>query len=170
MPMYDINSLMKEERAIKKNLARIMKFIKKTKDGHWLWTGSRCGLRREYGQVRLNGKKPTAHRAVWTLLKGPIFDGLDLLHQCGQTLCVNPDHVRPGTKKENTQDSIVDGTYYAAGKFGDKHPRTVIPDSEIPKIIAACKVRGQQKVQADKYGVSQAHISMIVNGKQRSKR
>lgn len=34
--------------------------------------------------------------------------------------------------------------------------------------ITRLRKRGQQKVQAEKYGVSQAYISMIVNGKNRA--
>ena len=88
------------------DLERAMQFINKTDDGHWLWTGSRCGLKREYGQFRYLGKVSIAHRAMWMIIKGPIPGNLDLLHQCPFTLCVNPDHLRPGTEKENIQEAV----------------------------------------------------------------
>lgn len=88
------------------DMERVMRHVKKTDDGHWLWIGSRCGMNREYGQVKYLDKTRIAHRVVWILHRGPIPGNLDLLHQCGQTLCVNPDHLKPGTEKENIQEAI----------------------------------------------------------------
>lgn len=42
-----------------------------------------------------------AHRAMFELVNGPVPDGLDLDHLCRNTLCVNPDHLEPVTRREN---------------------------------------------------------------------
>lgn len=150
------------------DLERVMALITKEKGGHWIWRGSKCGNKRQYGQVRFRGKKMVAHKVAWILLRGELPDGHEMLHKCPFTLCCNPAHLATGTHKENVRDSIDAGTHYFSRARGQHHPKAIIPDAEIPKIIAACKVRGQQKVQAEKYGVTQAYISMIVNGKYRS--
>lgn len=78
--------------------------------GCWIWTAS---TRNGYGQVRTPGRAGTvigAHRAMYIEIRGAIADGLDLDHLCRNTLCVNPDHLEPVTRREN----ITRGTAPAA--------------------------------------------------------
>jgi len=57
-----------------------------------------------YGQLTFNGKPGLrAHTVVYTILKGPVPDGLQLNHKCKHK-CVNPDHVYPGTHGDNIDD------------------------------------------------------------------
>ena len=59
-----------------------------------------------YGQFALTKKtKRSAHRYAYTLLVGPIPDGLDLDHLCRVRHCVNPDHLEPVTRAENLRRS-----------------------------------------------------------------
>jgi hypothetical protein len=69
-----------------------------------IWVGSTQkpsrsgGLR---GTVWYEGRKWLAHRAVWTELVGPIPDGYEIDHECGNTLCVHVLHHEPVTRVEN---------------------------------------------------------------------
>lgn len=65
--------------------------------GCWEWTGSKT---RRYGAFWLDGQK-YAHRVAFTLLRGPIPDGLTLDHLCRNPPCVNPDHLEAVTQGEN---------------------------------------------------------------------
>lgn len=71
--------------------------------GCWLWLGALC---RGYGHVGVTrgGRFKTliAHRAVWEHHRGPIPDGMVLDHICRVRSCVNPDHIRVVTPRENT--------------------------------------------------------------------
>lgn len=78
--------------------------------GCWLWTGP---LDRDgYGRASHQGKSGRlAHRVIYELVKGPIPAGLVLMHSCdhlhpGVTgrRCCNPEHLTPGTKRENAED------------------------------------------------------------------
>jgi len=64
----------------------------------WEWTASTA---RGYGQITLRGKWASAHRLAWTILRGPIPDGLTLDHLCRNRACVNPSHLEPVTMKVN---------------------------------------------------------------------
>jgi hypothetical protein len=45
-----------------------------------------------------------APRIAYILTKGPIPDGLFILHSCDTPACLNPDHLRVGTHEENMLD------------------------------------------------------------------
>ena len=71
----------------------------------WGWAGSIDA----YGYGRLSIKTPRgwrdgkAHRLAYELLVGPIPHGLDIDHLCRMKHCVNPDHLQPVTRGENTR-------------------------------------------------------------------
>jgi hypothetical protein len=68
----------------------------------WKWLGSRGTS--GYGKLK-HRDLPTemAHRAVWFALVGPLPDELTIDHLCRNRLCVNPDHMEPVTRAENTR-------------------------------------------------------------------
>lgn len=68
-------------------------------DACWPWVGSR--MRRGYGRVKLEGHFYLAHRVAFTLVKGPISEGLTLDHLCRTHVCCNPAHLEPVLHKEN---------------------------------------------------------------------
>ena len=68
----------------------------------WLW--QRAKQKRGYGVLEVCGKAMQAHRFAFQVLKGPIPDGMFVLHQCDVPLCVNPAHLYLGTDRENLAD------------------------------------------------------------------
>lgn len=70
--------------------------------GCWNWVG---GSRDGYGTFteRNKGKTHLAHRFAYEQLVGPIPDSKLLDHRCRNTLCVNPEHLRPVTHKQNME-------------------------------------------------------------------
>lgn len=68
----------------------------------WLWTAFRD--RGGYGSFNLEGKIRKSHRVAYELVNGPIPGGLALDHTCHNPACVNPDHLRPVTTKQNLEN------------------------------------------------------------------
>lgn len=95
-----------------------LKVDRRGPDDCWPWLAS---LNPEgYGNLRVNGKLVRAHRFAYELLVGPIPEGLTLDHTCHNSdpncaggspcrhrRCVNPRHLEPATKRQNTLNSPV---------------------------------------------------------------
>ncbi len=69
--------------------------------GCWLWTGA---MTKGYGDIwapAFGTRK--AHRLSYLVFKGQIPVELALDHKCRNPSCVNPDHLEPVTREENTR-------------------------------------------------------------------
>ena len=134
-------------------------------DDCWLWEGDKG---KEYGIVYLGKIKigdpykykklrAYAHRISWELTNGPIPDGLIVCHKCDVPMCVNPNHLFLGTKKDNTQDMIKKRRH----NHGDKVAWSKVTEQEAKEIIASKEKNG---VLAEKYGINFRTVSQIRNG------
>lgn len=92
-------------------LDRFLSYVDKTRtDGCWGWIGGKDI--KGYGIFWYKGKTQFAHR-VSLLLHNKLKEfnpKKHVLHSCRTTGCVNPDHLREGTREENSADKIKDGT------------------------------------------------------------
>lgn len=87
----------------------------------WFWRGSIKP--NGYGEFYLNGRKTQPHRFSWQLHHGkPWPEGLDAMHSCDNRACVNPLHIKPGTRLENMQDAKAKGRIFDLGKHGIQPP------------------------------------------------
>lgn len=74
-------------------------------NGCWHYRGSHVGD--GYVRIRFRGKPTAGHVVAWTLLRGPVPDGLELDHLCRNRRCVNPAHLEPVTHRENVLRSPI---------------------------------------------------------------
>lgn len=82
-------------------LERFLSFVAVQEDGCWLWTG--CITKGGYGSFRNeHGKTENSHKWAYKVFIGPVPEGLELDHLCRNRACVNPNHLEPVTRSQNT--------------------------------------------------------------------
>jgi len=74
----------------------------KSKEECWNWKGYKNSD--GYGHMTQNGKYKAAHRLAYELTYGTIPEGLLIMHLCDNPSCCNPNHLKTGTNKDNSQD------------------------------------------------------------------
>lgn len=109
-----------------------------------------------YGIRTIQGKRVLAHRAAYEKHYGPIPDGLWVLHKCDNKKCVNPLHLKLGTIRDNTDDALERGQFYAGARI-----RAKLSEEDVRDIRKSFRT---QDDLAHKYGVTQGTISRIKSG------
>ncbi len=142
---------------------RFNSFVVKGKEGEcWKWTANKS--KQGYGKISFMGKSMLAHRASYEFFKGSIR-GLMVCHSCDNPECTNPDHLFLGTAMENMQDKIAKGRHKGA-KQGSDHHLSKITEVDVAAIRHEYSTGDINQYQlAEKFGVSQSEISMIVTYK-----
>jgi hypothetical protein len=125
--------------------------------GCWICT-SHSKDREGYPRKKINGKKQNIHRIFYEKYKGPIPQGLHVLHTCDTRACINPDHLFLGTQNDNMHDMAQKGR----STYGEKHPNAKLTESQVLEIRF---MLGTLLDIAEKYGISRNNVSLIKNRK-----
>lgn len=133
-------------------------YIPEPNSGCYLWEGPLHNW--GYGWFHINGEHHRAHRYAWSLVNGPVPDGLHVLHRCDTPGCVNPDHLFVGTHKKNMEDKAQKGRVR-----GGKRYVACLTDSQarmIRQIYTTWNI--SQREIARRVGVSQRTINRAIHG------
>lgn len=127
----------------------------------WLWLGSRDS--RGYGRFGVRGRAPQlAHRVAWMLVNGPIPDELFVLHDCptrDNPRCVNPTHLRLGTRADNAADAVRKGQLPS----GDRQWTRRDPDAITWRRYAREQVIEARRLRASGVGRSEIAARLGIN-------
>jgi hypothetical protein len=134
--------------------------VKKT-ESCWLWTGAM--LKTGYGSIRINKKAERAHRVAYELEVGEIPAGMLLRHTCDTPRCVNPAHLIPGTKRDNSKDALDRGQHLV----GERSPKAKLSNDDVSAIRTLLANGATGRYTAKLFGVTEGHISLIKNWKHR---
>ena len=127
-----------------------------------LFMGARDGL--GYGWVMKEGKQVLIHREVFKKYNPDVdITGFVVMHQCDQRNCINPEHLKRGTQKENVHDMIAKGR--KASTAGSKNSQARLTEKkvlEIRELVASGMTRTQI---AKDWGFSISAIGRAASGK-----
>ena len=151
-------------------------YVKTRRKGScWEW----AFCRNRYGIFRVLGET-LAHRVSYRVFIGEIPKGMNVLHKCDNTVCVNPKHLFLGTQLDNVRDMIEKGrgnwakgllnaryTHPETSPRGVKHGRAKLND-EIVKNLRNMFRSGQKmniSQLSRQYGVARPVIRNAIIGK-----
>lgn len=139
---------------------------RRERNGCWEWRGARNST--GYGSVSWHGKVYTAHRvAAWLtgLVESPSAptnsrDKTHILHKCDNRACCNPSHFFLGSFTDNMRDAYTKKR--KSQPKGEAHTNAKLTNKQAAKIRRLYDIGMTQTVLANKFGVSQRTISLII--------
>lgn len=106
-----------------------------------------------------DGKTDAVHRLSWKLNKGPIPDGLHVLHRCDVRSCFEPTHLFLGTHDANMADRNAKGR----ARGGRTKPKNTILNEDAVRAIRAAT--GTQREIAKRFGIHFGTVNDLLLGK-----
>ena len=123
----------------------------------WLWLGAN---REGYGIIKVSGKQVRSSKVSWMLEFGEYPNAPCMLHKCDNPQCVNPVHVFPGTRPENSADMVSK----MRQKYGEDQPQAKITEKQAIDIIHRYRRWGAVRLSRE-FSLSVGQIRRIANGK-----
>lgn len=114
-----------------------------------------------YGVVTYKGRQTSAQFAMCEIAHGPPpTPKHEAAHSCGKGRegCVNPQHLRWATSKENSADMIGHGTVAR----GDKQGSSKLTPDDVREIRRLAGQRLQKDIAAQ-FGIKQVQVSRIIH-------
>lgn len=136
------------------------KVDKAAPNGCWEWTGSLHS--KGYGQMSgsRRGDRPLkCHRVSWELHRGPVPDGLQVLHRCDNRRCVNPDHLFLGTAGDNSRDMVNKGRV----SRGERHPFAKLTAADVTELRRLSECGRPDRELAAVFGTSERNVRHVVD-------
>lgn len=127
--------------------------------GCWEWMSTRH--RKGYGSFKIGKKTCKTHRISYRNYIGPLSPTIKVCHTCDNPPCCNPAHLFLGTDKDNSDDKIAKGRDRKASPENNGGGGKLTWD----KVREIRRLRAEglsQQAIANKYGVSQPMIGLIV--------
>ena len=134
-------------------------------EGCWEWRGARQSS--GYGGFHDGERTVGAHQFICAVTYGPSA-GRHALHACDNPICVRPDHLRWGTRKENAEDAVRRGRLRRMD--GEFSPRAKLTWRQVEEIRRRSRGSETGAALAREFGVSAHAISMILLNKAWSKK
>lgn len=122
------------------------------------WKSTACVDKDGYPLISFQAKQFRANRVAIIISGRDLKENEQACHTCGNSWCVNPDHIYAGTAKQNTQDKVKHGTHLQGEKC---HMAKLKADDILEIRNSNLKIKDLAKL----YNVSHGNISMIKSGK-----
>ena len=132
----------------------------------WNFTGYRTKF--GYGQITYHRRCELVHRFMCESVYGPApMDKPFTLHSCDNPPCCNPDHLRWGSPKENTNDMMERNRHRCGNSKGEQIGTSKLTEVQVIEIINKLKnyKYGDCTKLAKEYKIGVDVISAIYHNK-----
>jgi hypothetical protein len=110
------------------------------------------------------GRMQQAHRVSWKMNKGPIPEGIQVLHECDIGLCVRPVHLFLGTQKDNINDMFEKGRNPIKIHDGELNPNAKITEEGVVRIRRLLEEGYTRRELQALTGLGKTQIGRIARG------
>lgn len=125
----------------------------------WPFGRDECG----YGLIQKLGQDTRVHRVAWTVLNGPIPEGMYALHNCDNPPCFNAKyHIFLGTQIDNMLDMKTKNR--GSDNIGSSNPRAKLNESVVAEIKRRISRGDRCQDLAKEYPVTLSLIEKIKYG------
>lgn len=124
----------------------------------WQFAKSKHG----YGMISFYNRVVTANRLMLTLTQGLPETKSVAMHLCDNPPCINPEHLRWGSHKENTQDMLVKNRHRTVLHYGEKHGNAKLTQEAVTFIRKAYGPDRTQRYLAKLFGVGTTTIGNVL--------
>jgi len=116
-----------------------------------------------YAYLMRYGRHVSAHRYMWTMMRGPIPHGMFVCHKCDNRTCFRPSHLFLGTNRENIADMRRKGRAVDPPiHYGVDHHNAKLTDMAVRSIRNDARTLREV---ADTHGVSIPTVHRIRRGR-----
>lgn len=112
-----------------------------------------------YGRFSVDGGQVMSHRMAWILTNGKLEPNICVCHSCDNPPCCNPAHLWLGRHQDNQRDMA-----HKKRRSGTINGRSILKETDIPRIISLRENGLTYTDIAKKYAVSKHTIGRIIRG------
>jgi len=127
----------------------------------WEWTAYAVNGTGVMGVRRDNGKfsPRTVNRIAYELQHGPISDGTQVIHNCGNSLCVRGEHLQLGDHTDKMRQVMAHGNTTR----GERSASAKLTEDQVREIRARYAAGGiSQSKLGKEYGLCQANVGELL--------
>mgnify|MGYP002144358158 FL=1 len=126
----------------------------------WEWTA--CRNADGYGCFSYKAIMRGAHCTAWFLTYG-YWSDLCILHSCDNPGCVNPNHLREGTKLDNARDKVARNRM--ADTKGAQNGHAKLTEADVLQIRDLYSKGLTQVELSEMFGLALGYTSYVTKGK-----
>lgn len=116
----------------------------------------------DYPIIERLGRRGHMHRLLYEQRHGLLASGVVVRHTCDNRMCINDEHLIPGSQADNVRDKVERGRGYAP-KW-DERSDTKLSDKDVEAIRSS---RDSQASLAKRFRINQSTVSRIRARKRR---
>jgi len=111
-----------------------------------------------YGAIHLYDQYLAIHRVAYEIWVSPIPEGKILMHECDNPSCIEPQHLKIGTTKDNNKDRSLKGRTNRS--YGEDNPYSKLTEEAVYEIKTLFKqgITSKEKISKKIWGYTTMYI------------